>query len=249
MRTLVLLRHGESTWNKENRFTGWTDVGLTEKGIEEAKEAGRAMSEAGHQFSIAFTSVLERAIKTLWLALEEMQLMWIPVRHSWRLNERHYGDLQGSKKLEMVERFGAKQVQTWRRSYDIPPPPLKPGDERNPASDPRYAILRQKEIPLTESLKLTVDRVIPYWHSDIAPELSSGKSTLIVSHGNSLRALIKYLDNISDIDIVDYNIPTGIPLVYELNDDLTPNRHFYLGSPDVVEQATQAVADQTRNKD
>ncbi len=246
MRTLVLLRHGESTWNKENRFTGWTDVGLTEKGVSEAKEAGRTMSEAGYHFDVAFTSVLKRAIKTLWLALEEMDMMWIPVRRSWRLNERHYGDLQGANKLEMVERFGSEQVHVWRRSYDTPPPPLEADDERCPRSDPRYRSLAPEDVPLTESLKLTVDRLLPYWHDAIAPELVSGKRVLIVSHGNSLRALVKYLDNVSDEDIVGYNIPTGIPLVYELNDDLTPMRHFYLGDPDAVERAAKVVADQTR---
>ncbi len=249
MRTLVLLRHGESTWNKENRFTGWTDVGLTEKGVSEATEAGRAMSEAGYHFDIAFTSVLKRAIKTLWLALEEMDMMWIPVRRSWRLNERHYGDLQGANKLEMVERFGSEQVHVWRRSYDTPPPPLEAEDERSPRNDPRYSSLAPEDVPLTESLKLTVDRVMPYWHDTIAPDLTLGKRVLIVSHGNSLRALVKYLDNVSNEDIVGYNIPTGIPLVYELNDDLTPIRHFYLGDPDAVERAARAVAEQTRQKD
>ena len=248
MRTLVLLRHGESGWNKENRFTGWTDIGLTEKGVNEAKEAGREMSEAGYHFDVAFTSVLKRAIKTLWLALEEMDMMWIPVRRSWRLNERHYGDLQGANKLEMVERFGSEQVHVWRRSYDTPPPPLDREDKRNPRNDPRYRSLAPAEVPLTESLKLTVDRVMPYWHDTIAPELSSGRRVLIVSHGNSLRALVKYLDNISDESIVGYNIPTGIPLVYELNDDLTPIRHFYLGDPEAVERAAKAVADQTVKK-
>ena len=198
MRTLVLLRHGESSWNKENRFTGWTDVGLTEKGVNEAKEAGREMSQAGYHFDVAFTSVLKRAIKTLWLALEEMDMMWIPVQRSWRLNERHYGDLQGANKLEMVERFGSEQVHVWRRSYDTPPPPLDTEDERSPRNDPRYRSLAPEDVPLTESLKLTVDRVMPYWHNTIAPELSSGRRVLIVSHGNSLRALVKYLDNISD---------------------------------------------------
>ena len=248
MRTLVLLRHGESTWNKENRFTGWTDVGLTEKGVNEAKEAGRAMSETAYHFDVAFTSVLKRAIKTLWLALEEMDMMWIPVRRSWRLNERHYGDLQGANKLEMVERFGSEQVHVWRRSYDIPPPPLGAEDERSPRNDPRYRSLAPEDVPLTESLKLTVNRVMPYWHDSIAPELSSGKRILIVSHGNSLRALVKYLDNVSDEDIVGYNIPTGIPLVYELDDDLNPIRHFYLGDPEAVERAAKAVADQTVKK-
>ena len=248
MRTLVLLRHGESSWNKENRFTGWTDVGLTEKGVNEAKEAGREMSEAGYNFDVAFTSVLKRAIKTLWLALEEMDMMWIPVQRSWRLNERHYGDLQGANKLEMVERFGSEQVHVWRRSYDTPPPPLDREDGRSPRNDPRYRSLTPEDVPLTESLKLTVDRVMPYWHDTIAPELSSGKRVLIVSHGNSLRALVKHIDNISDESIVGYNIPTGIPLVYELNDNLTPIRHFYLGDPETAERAAKAVADQTVRK-
>ena len=190
MRTLVLLRHGESIWNKENRFTGWTDVGLTEKGVNEAKEAGRAMSEAGYYFDLAFTSVLKRAIKTLWLALEEMGMMWIPVRCSWRLNERHYGDLQGANKLDMIEQFGSEQVNIWRRSYNTPPPPLVAADDRSPGNDPQYRSLAPEDLPLTESLKLTVDRVMPHWHDSIAPELSSGKRVLIVSHGNSLRALI-----------------------------------------------------------
>lgn len=246
MRTLVLLRHGESIWNKENRFTGWTDVGLTEKGVNEAKEAGRAMSEAGYYFDLAFTSVLKRAIKTLWLALEEMGMMWIPVRCSWRLNERHYGDLQGANKLDMIEQFGSEQVNIWRRSYNTPPPPLVAADDRSPGNDPQYRSLTPEDLPLTESLKLTVDRVMPHWHDTIAPELSSGKRVLIVSHGNSLRALIKYLDNVSDEDIVAYNIPTGIPLIYELNDDMTPIRHFYLGDPEAVERAARAVVEQTQ---
>ncbi len=245
MRTLILLRHGQSTWNEANLFTGWTDVPLTRKGAEEASQAGRLIREAGNSVDMAFTSVLQRAIKTLWLALEEMDRMWIPVEQSWRLNERHYGDLQGANKLETVEKHGADQVQIWRRSYDIPPPALDPNDERNPRNDARYASLGSEEIPLTESLKLTVDRVMPYWHERIAPELSAGKQILIASHGNSLRALVKYLDGVSEKDIVRLNIPTGIPLVYELEDDLTPIRNFYLGDPDAVEKAVQAVADQT----
>ena len=245
MRTLILLRHGQSTWNEANLFTGWTDVPLTGKGIEEASQAGRLIREGGYPVEMAFTSVLQRAIKTLWLALEEMDRMWIPVERSWRLNERHYGDLQGSNKMETVEKHGADQVQIWRRSYDIPPPALDLDDERNPRNDARYASLGSEEIPLTESLKLTVDRVLPYWHERIAPELSAGKQILIASHGNSLRALVKYLDGVSEKDIVRLNIPTGIPLVYELEDDLTPIRNFYLGDPDAVEKAAQAVADQT----
>jgi 2,3-bisphosphoglycerate-dependent phosphoglycerate mutase len=246
MRTLILLRHGQSTWNEANRFTGWTDVPLTEKGALEARQAGRLIAEAGYTPDMAFTSVLKRAIKTLWLALEEMDRMWIPVERSWRLNERHYGALQGSNKLETVERFGAEQVKVWRRSYDIPPPALDSLDERNPANDPRYASLEPNDIPLTESLKLTVDRVLPYWHDRIAPQLDAGMQILIASHGNSLRALVKYLDTVSDTDIVGLNIPTGVPLVYELTDDLKPVRSFYLGDPEAVEKAAQAVADQTR---
>jgi 2,3-bisphosphoglycerate-dependent phosphoglycerate mutase len=248
MKTLVLLRHGESTWNKENRFTGWTDVGLSEKGIEEATGAGRTMRAEGYVFDVAYTSVLKRAIKTLWIAMEEMDLMWIPVHNTWRLNERHYGALQGLNKLETTQRHGEAQVKIWRRSYDVPPPPLAPDDDRSPAKDPRYAGLKADEIPLTESLKDTVARVLPYWHEVIAPTIASGKRVLIASHGNSLRALVKYLDHIPDDDIAELNIPTGIPLVYELNDDLTAIRSFYLGDPDAVARATQAVADQTKKK-
>jgi 2,3-bisphosphoglycerate-dependent phosphoglycerate mutase len=249
VKTLVLLRHGESTWNKENRFTGWTDVGLSEKGIEEAREAGRLMKAEGYVFDLAFTSVLKRAIRTLWLALEEMDLMWIPIQNSWRLNERHYGALQGLNKQETVERFGEPQVKLWRRSYDIRPPALAPDDPRSPLKDPRYADLKPEEIPLTECLKDTVERVIPYWNTTIAPAVRSGKRVLIASHGNSLRALVKYLDKISDQEIVEINIPTGIPLVYQLNDDdLTPIKSFYLGDPEAVARATKAVADQTKKK-
>jgi 2,3-bisphosphoglycerate-dependent phosphoglycerate mutase len=245
MRTLILLRHGQSTWNEANFFTGWTDVPLTDKGAEEARGAGRLIREAGYPIDMAFTSVLRRAIKTLWLALEEMDRMWIPVERSWRLNERHYGSLQGANKKETVQKHGSEQVQIWRRSYDIPPPVLDPNDARNPGRDPRYQSLRPEEIPLTESLKLTVDRVLPYWHEKIVPELEAGKQILIASHGNSLRALVKYLDKVSEKDIVGLNIPTGIPLVYELEDNLTPIRSFYLGDADAVEKAAQAVADQT----
>jgi 2,3-bisphosphoglycerate-dependent phosphoglycerate mutase len=230
----------------ENRFTGWTDVGLTDKGIAEAKEAGRLMREGGYTFDVAFTSVLKRAIKTMWLALEEMDLLWIPEYKTWRLNERHYGALQGLNKKETVDRHGEEQVRIWRRSYDIRPPALDPNDERSPAEDPRYSDLQATEIPLTECLKDTVDRVLPFWESTIAPAVRQGRRVLIASHGNSLRALVKYLDKISDSEIVGLNIPTGIPLVYELNDDLTPVRSFYLGDPDSVAQATQAVADQTK---
>lgn len=248
VKTLVLLRHGESTWNRENRFTGWTDVDLSPKGVEEARSAGRLMLQDGYTFDVAYTSVLKRAIRTLWLALDEMDLMWIPVYKTWRLNERHYGALQGLNKLETVERHGDEQVKIWRRSYDIRPPALDPNDPRAPWRDPRYVNLKTGEAPLTECLKDTVDRVLPYWTQTIAPVVQSGQRVLIASHGNSLRALVKYLDNISNETIVGLNIPTGIPLVYELNDDLTPIRHFYLGDPAAVEQATKAVADQTRRK-
>ncbi len=246
MKTLVLLRHGESTWNMENRFTGWTDVDLSPRGIEEARAAGRQMLSDGYVFDVAFASVLKRAIRTLWLALDEMDLMWIPVYKSWRLNERHYGALQGLNKLETVERHGETQVKIWRRSYDIRPPALSADDPRSPRNDPRYSGLDPQEIPLTECLKDTVDRVLPYWNQMIAPAVRAGKRVLIASHGNSLRALVKYLDKISDEAIVEFNIPTGIPLVYELNDDLTPIRHFYLGDAAAIERASQAVADQTK---
>jgi len=248
LKTLVLLRHGESTWNKENRFTGWTDVGLSEKGVQEAIEAGRVLRRDGYIFDIVITSVLKRAIKTLWLVQEEMDLMWIPVLKSWRMNERHYGALQGFNKQDMVEKFGPEQVMIWRRSYDVRPPSLSPDDERSPARDPRYASLSQDEIPLTECLKDTVARALPYWHEVIAPEVKSGRRVIIVSHGNSLRALIKYLDNIPDHKIVGLNIPTGIPLVYKLNDDLTPIESFYLGDPEAVAKGVKSVIDQTKSK-
>jgi 2,3-bisphosphoglycerate-dependent phosphoglycerate mutase len=246
MRTLILLRHGQSTWNMENRFTGWTDVPLTDQGIAEARAAGGLMLEGGYRPDVAFTSVLKRAIKTLWLALETMDRMWIPVERSWRLNERHYGDLQGKNKAETVQKYGEEQVLVWRRSYDTPPPALDPDDERHPGKDPRYAALPPEELPRTESLKITVDRVLPYWHERIAPDLRTGKQVLVASHGNSLRALVKYLDQVSDGEIVGLNIPTGVPLVYELNDDLRPIRHAYLGDPEVARKAAEAVADQTR---
>jgi 2,3-bisphosphoglycerate-dependent phosphoglycerate mutase len=248
MPTLILVRHGQSTWNLENRFTGWTDVPLTDLGAEEARAAGRLIAGAGYVPDVAFTSVLKRAIKTLWLALEEADRMWIPVERSWKLNERHYGDLQGANKTEMVDKYGADQVHVWRRSYDGLPPALEPADPRNPANDPRYRALDPEDIPLTESLKLTVDRVLPYWHGRIAAELGSGKQVLVVSHGNSLRALVKYLDGISDEDIAGRNIPTGIPLVYELDDGLKPLDSAYLGDPAAVEAATRAVAEQTRKE-
>lgn len=249
MRKLVLLRHGESTWNKENRFTGWTDVGLSEKGLEEAKQAGRVMRDEGYIFDIAYTSVLKRAIKTLWIALEEMDLMWIPIELNWRLNERHYGDLQGLNKAETAEKFGMEQTQIWRRSYDTPPPALTTDDPRYPGNDPRYSSLSADELPLTECLKDTVARFMPYWHQTIAPSLMEDKRVIIAAHGNSLRALVKYLDNVSDEEIVGLNIPTGIPLVYELEDDLTPIRHYYLGDPEAIKRATEAVAGQLKKKE
>jgi len=248
MYKLVLIRHGESTWNKENLFTGWTDVGLTEKGTQEAIDAGRILRSEGFVFDVAFTSVLKRAIKTLWLALEEMDLMWIPVFNSWRLNERHYGALQGLNKVAMVERFGAEQVHLWRRSYDVPPPALSPDDERSPAKDPRYASLSKEEIPASECLKDTVARVLPYWLDTIVPVVRSGQRVIVSAHGNSMRALVKYLDNIPGEKIVSLNIPTGIPLVYEFEDDLSPIRNYYLGDPEAIKQAVQAVVNQTAVK-
>jgi 2,3-bisphosphoglycerate-dependent phosphoglycerate mutase len=246
MKKIVLLRHGESTWNKENRFTGWVDVGLSEKGMQEAAEAGRTLKEEGYVFDVAYTSVLKRAIKTLWMALEELDLMYLPVINSWRLNERHYGALQGLNKAEMAEKHGMEQVQIWRRSYDVPPPPLTRDDPMFPGKDPRYADLKPEELPLTECLKDTVARFLPYWHKTIAPVVKEGKRVLIAAHGNSLRALVKYLDNIPDHVIPGLNIPTGIPLIYELKDDLTSIRNYYLGDPEAVKKATQAVANQLK---
>lgn len=248
MKKLVLLRHGESTWNKENLFTGWIDVGLSEKGEQEAKEAGRLLREDGYVFDVAFTSVLKRAIKTLWIVQEEMDLMWIPVYFSWRLNERHYGALQGLNKAQTAEKYGEAQVKLWRRSYDVPPPALTPDEDRFPGKDPRYASLRPEELPLRECLKDTVARTLPYWHETIAPTVRAGQRVLVCAHGNSLRGLVKYLDNISDVEIVGLNIPTGIPLVYELDDDLKPIRSYYLGDPEAVKRAAQAVADQAKKK-
>jgi 2,3-bisphosphoglycerate-dependent phosphoglycerate mutase len=245
---LVLLRHGESAWNKENRFTGWTDVDLSEKGLEEAHAAGKLLLAEGYTFDVAHTSVLKRAIRTLWIALDEMDLMWIPVFRSWRLNERHYGALQGLNKAETAEKFGDAQVKIWRRAYDIPPPALTPDDPRFPGKDPRYASLTADDLPLTECLKDTVARFLPYCHSAITPDLKAGKRVLIAAHGNSLRALVKYLDNISDEEIVELNIPTGIPLVYELDDDLRPIRHYYLGDPEAAARAAAAVAAQASKK-
>jgi 2,3-bisphosphoglycerate-dependent phosphoglycerate mutase len=245
---VVLLRHGESTWNKENRFTGWTDVDLSEKGRQEAKEAGVVLKAEGYTFDLAYTSVLKRAIRTLWTALDEMDLMWIPVQRSWRLNERHYGALQGLNKAETAAKFGEDQVKIWRRSYDVPPPALEPSDERYPGRDPRYRRLTKQELPLTECLKDTVARFLPLWHETIAPAIRGGQKVLIAAHGNSLRALVKYLDNVSEADIVELNIPTGMPLVYELDNDLKPLNRYYLGDPDKVKAAMDAVAAQGKKK-
>jgi 2,3-bisphosphoglycerate-dependent phosphoglycerate mutase len=244
MHRLVLLRHGESVWNRENRFTGWTDVDLNDTGRTEAREAGRRLAAEKFEFDVAYTSVLKRAIRTLWIALDELDMMWIPVHPSWRLNERHYGGLQGLNKAEVAAQYGEAQVKIWRRSYDLPPPALSPDDPRHPSHDRRYSELSPDELPLTESLKDTVARFLPYWHDTIAPSISAGKRVMIAAHGNSLRALVKFLDNISDTDIVELNIPTGIPLVYQLNDSLEPLSKFYLGDPEVVKRATEAVANQ-----
>ena len=248
MHRLVLLRHGESTWNKENRFTGWTDVDLSERGVVEAHEAGRLLRDGGYGFDIAFTSVLKRAIRTLWIALDELDLMWIPVTNSWRLNERHYGALQGLNKAETAAKHGEAQTKIWRRSYDIPPPPLTPDDPRYPSHDPRYANLPPADLPLTESLKDTVARFLPYWHEAIVPAIRSGQRVLIAAHGNSLRALVKYLDGIDERTITELNIPTGIPLVYELDEALRPLRHYYLGDPEAAAAAAARVAAQTSQK-
>lgn len=245
MHKLVLLRHGESAWNRENRFTGWTDVDLSPKGIEEARVAGRQLAAGDYRFDLAFTSVLKRAIRTLWIALDEADRMWLPVEKSWRLNERHYGALQGLNKAEMAAKFGEQQVLVWRRSYDIPPPALEPGDPRSEARDPRYAGI---EVPRSECLKDTVARVIPYWQSAIAPAVRAGRNVLVAAHGNSLRALVKHLDDIGDADIVGLNIPTGIPLVYELDDALKPRAHYYLGDPDEVARRVAAVSAQGKAK-
>jgi len=245
MHTLVLLRHGESTWNQENRFTGWTDVDLSKRGRAEAQEAGRLLDEGHYVFDCAYTSVLKRAIRTLWIALDVMDLMWIPVTNSWRLNERHYGALQGLNKAETSAKHGEAQTKLWRRSYDIPPPPLSLDDPRHPSRDPRYAKLRPDELPLTESLKDTVARFFPYWHDTITPAIRSGERVLIAAHGNSLRALVMYLDRISEAEIVELNIPTGIPLVYELDEDLRPRRHYYLGDPTAAAAAAARVAAQS----
>ncbi len=248
MKKLVLVRHGESSWNKENRFTGWTDVDLSEKGSQEAHEGGRVLKAEGYTFDVAYTSVLKRAIRTLWIVLDEMDLMWLPVHRDWRLNERHYGALQGLNKAETAEKFGEAQVKVWRRSYDTPPPALEVTDPRYPGNDRRYASLTPAELPLTECLKDTVARFLPMWHETIAPAIRSGQRVLIAAHGNSLRALVKYLDNISDEAIVELNIPTGMPLVYELDDDLKPLKSYYLGDPEKVKAAMEAVAAQGKKK-
>jgi len=244
MKKLVLLRHGESQWNRENRFTGWVDIDLSEKGREEATAAGQLLKDEGFVFDMAYASVLKRAIRTLWTVLDQMDLMWIPVTKSWRLNERHYGALQGLNKTETAQRHGDEQVLIWRRSYDTPPPALDADDERHPSKDRRYAALTPEELPATECLKDTVARFLPYWHETIAPQIMDGKRVIITAHGNSLRALVKYLDNISDEDIVGLNIPTGIPLVYELDDDLKPIRSYYLGDQEELKKAQEAVAKQ-----
>src|SRR3954453_3382126 len=245
MHKLVLLRHGESAWNRENRFTGWTDVDLSPVGIEEARAAGRLLKAGGYEFDLAYTSVLKRAIRTLWIALDELDRLWLPVEKSWRLNERHYGDLQGLNKAEMAAKFGEKQVLVWRRSYDTPPPELAPSDPRYEGKDPRYAGI---DVPRTECLKDTVARVLPYWNSTIAPSIRGKKRVLIAAHGNSLRALVKHLDNIGDADIVGLNIPTGIPLVYELDSSLKPIKHYYLGDADEIAKRVAAVSAQGKAK-
>ena len=248
MPKLVLLRHGESTWNLENRFTGWTDVDLSERGLAEAAAAGRLLRDGGYAVDLAYTSVLKRAIRTLWIALDALERMWIPVEKHWRLNERHYGALQGLNKAETAAQHGEAQIKIWRRSFDIPPPPLTRDDPRHPAHDARYATLDPNDLPNAESLKDTIDRFLPYWHQTIAPQIRSGKRVLIAAHGNSLRALVKYLDNVSDQDIVELNIPTGIPLVYELDDQLKPIKHYYLGDAGAAAKAAAAVANQGAKK-
>lgn len=247
MKKIVLLRHGESTWNKENRFTGWTDVDLTTQGINEAQNAGRLLREHGFAFNIAYTSVLKRAIRTLWIVLDEMDQMWIPIQHTWRLNERHYGALQGLNKAETAAQYGDEQVLIWRRSYDIRPPALTVDDTRYAGMDPRYQNLAHDDIPLTECLKDTVARFLPYWNTTIAPQVQEGKSIIIAAHGNSLRALVKYLDNISDEDILNCNIPTGVPLIYELDDNLKPIQNYYLGNSAEIQEAMQNVANQGKS--
>jgi len=244
MKKLVLLRHGESEWNKQNRFTGWTDVDLSVQGVIEAEDAGNILKDNNYTFDIAYTSLLKRGIRTLWIVLDKMDLMWIPVFRSWRLNERHYGALQGLYKSKLAAELGEEQVLIWRRSYDTPPPALNTSDPRYPGNDKRYKDLESKDIPLTECLKDTVERFLPYWQDTIAPTIRSGKNVIISAHGNSLRALVKYLDNMSEDEIVKLDIPTGIPLIYELDDDLKPIQHYYLGDPEAVKKATEAVANQ-----
>ena len=248
MKKIVLLRHGESTWNKENRFTGWTDVDLTPRGLQEAQNAGRLLREQGYTFDIAYTSVLKRAIRTLWITLDEMDQMWIPIQHTWRLNERHYGALQGLNKAETAAQYGDEQVLIWRRSYDARPPALTIDDDRYPGADPRYKNLTHNDIPLTECLKDTVARFLPYWNTTISPQVQAGKSVIIVAHGNSLRALVKYLDNMSEEEILNRNIPTGVPLVYELDDNLKPIQNYYLGNLSEIQEAMQTVANQGKSK-
>jgi len=248
MYRVVLIRHGESTWNRENRFTGWTDVDLTEQGKAEAKLAGEVLKAEGFVFDLAFTSVLKRAIRTLWIVLDELDLMWIPVEHSWRLNERHYGALQGLNKAETAAKYGDAQVKTWRRSYDTPPPAIATNDQRYPGHDPRYRTLPENDLPRTECLKDTVRRMLPYWHEAIAPAIVAGKRVIVAAHGNSLRALVKHLDNISDEEILELNIPTGVPLVYELDTGMKPIRHYYLGDPEAILKAQEAVANQGKAK-
>jgi 2,3-bisphosphoglycerate-dependent phosphoglycerate mutase len=246
MHKLVLLRHGESVWNKENRFTGWIDVDLSEGGVKEAHEAGKLLKEGGYTFDVAYTSVLKRAVRTLWIVLDELDLMWLPVYRNWRLNERHYGALQGLNKAETTKKYGSEQVHIWRRSYTVPPPALTKDDERFPGHDPRYRELPDSTLPLSECLKDVVARFLPYWHETIAPAISADKRVLITAHGNSLRALVKYLDHISDEEIPGLNIPTGVPLVYELDDALKPLKHYYLGDPELAKKKAQAVADQAK---
>jgi 2,3-bisphosphoglycerate-dependent phosphoglycerate mutase len=248
MYTLVLVRHGQSTWNLENRFTGWTDVGLTDLGRTEALEAGKLLREGGYVFDVAYTSVLRRAIQTLWTVLQEMNLEWIPVVNAWQLNERHYGALQGLNKAETAAKFGEAQVKIWRRSYDVPPPALELDDERHPRFDPRYASLSPEQLPSTESLKITLERVLPYWESTLAPAIKSGQRVLVAAHGNSIRAMVKYLDNVSEADITELNIPTGLPLVYELDENLKPIKSYYLGDPEEAAKKAAAVANQAKVK-
>jgi 2,3-bisphosphoglycerate-dependent phosphoglycerate mutase len=248
MKRLVLLRHGESTWNKENRFTGWKDVDLSERGVSEATEAGRMLKKEGFQFRLAYTSYLTRAIRTLWLTLGEMDLLWIPVFKTWRLNEKHYGILQGLNKSEMAEKYGDEQVQIWRRSYDIPPPPMEYDDPRHPRFDPRYRDLKPSEIPATESLKETVERIVPYWQDDISIKLATHGEVLVAAHGNSLRGIVKYMKNISNEDIVALNLPTGVPYVFEFDDAMNLRKDYFLGDPEVIRKLMEEVANQAKKK-